>query len=233
MKNELKEKIFDLVLKEALQECLDRELQEIDEMVANSPPHEFSPQFEKRMKKLINSIGREDRIKKYTQICIKVVVTAAAIMGVLFGGLLTQPTVYAAVQNVIRTVFDRYDKYDYIGNELTVENFNNDIRLGYVPEGYYLSSGYYSRAAVLLTYVNENKNEIMFDYGIADGVSGVYDNEHNSYSNFTINGIEYYYYESTDNDFYDTLVWYKGGYAFSILAHLSKEELVKIAENIK
>ena len=52
MKNELKEKIFDLVLKEALQESLDRELQEIDEMVASSPPHEVSPQFEKRMKKL-------------------------------------------------------------------------------------------------------------------------------------------------------------------------------------
>lgn len=88
MKNELKEKIFDLILKEALQESLDRELQEIDEMVANSPPHEFSPEFEKKMRKLINSVGRKERIKRYKQICIKVVVSAAAIMGVLFGGLL-------------------------------------------------------------------------------------------------------------------------------------------------
>ncbi|MCC8042902.1 MAG: hypothetical protein LIO69_05260 [Oscillospiraceae bacterium] len=51
MKNELKDKIFDLVLKDALQDSLDKELQEIDEIVANSPLHEFSPQFEKRMKK--------------------------------------------------------------------------------------------------------------------------------------------------------------------------------------
>ncbi len=233
MKNELKEKIFDLVLKEALQECLDEELKEIDEMVANSPPHEFSPQFEKRMKKLINSIGRKDRIKKYKQICVKVVVTAAAIMGVIFGGLLTQPPVYAAVQNVIRTVFDRFDKYDYIGNELTVENFNNNIRLGYVPDGYYLSSGDYSHISVSLIYESENKNEIIFDYGIAEGASSVYDNEHNSYSNFKINGMEYHYYDSNDRDFFNMLIWYRDGYCFSLLAHLSKEELVEIAENVK
>ncbi len=233
MNNELKEKIFDLVLKEALQESLDRELREIDEMVANSPPHEFSPQFEKRMKKLINSIGRKDRIKKYKRIAVRTVVSIAAAFGLIFGVLLTQPEVSAAVQNVIRTVFDRYDKYDYIGEELTVDNFNNNIRLGYVPDGYYLSSGDYSHISVSLTYVNKDKNEIMFDYGIADGASSFYDNEHNSYCNFTVKGIEYFYYESNDNDFYNTLVWYEDGYAFSIFAHLSKEELVKIAENIK
>ena len=73
----------------------------------------------------------------------------------------------------------------------------------------------------------------MLDYSIADGASSIYDNEHNLYVSFTIDGIEYYYYESLDNDFYDKLVWYKEGYAFSIFAHLPKEELVKIAENIK
>lgn len=233
MKNELKEKIFDLVLKEALQECLDEELKEIDEMVANSPPHEFSPQFEKRMKKLINSIGRKDRIKKAKRIIVRTAVSIAAAFGIIFGVFLTQPEVSAAVQNVIRTVFDRYDKYDYIGDELTVENFNNNIRLGYVPDGYYLSSGDYSHALVSLTYVNEYENEIILDYGIADGTSSNYDNEHNSYSNFKINGMEYHYYESNDNDFFNMLIWYKDGYYFSLLAHLSKEELVKIAENVK
>jgi len=233
MKNELKEKIFDLILKDALQECLDEELKEIDEMVANSPPHEFSPQFEKRMKKLINSIGRKDRIKKAKRIIVRTAVSIAAAFGIIFGVFLTQPEVSAAVQNVIRTVFDRYDKYDYVGDELTVENFNNNIRLGYVPDGYYLSKGNYSPALVSLKYVNENKNEILFDYGIADGTSSIYDNEHNLYDNFTINGIEYHYYESNDSDFSSTIVWYDKGYSFSISAHLSKEEFVKIAENVK
>lgn len=73
----------------------------------------------------------------------------------------------------------------------------------------------------------------MLDYGIANGTSSIYDNEHNSYSVFTINGTEYHYYESYDRDFFNTLVWTKNGYIFSIFAHLSEDELVKIAENVK
>lgn len=227
-----KEKIFDLVLADALMNSLDIEIQKLDDD-NEYDDHIFSTEFDRKNRKIANSLGRKDRIRKNAQICVKAVVTAAAIMGVIFGGLLTQPPVYAAVQNVIRTIFDKFDKYDYIGEELTIGNFNNNIRLGYVPDGYYLSSGDYSHAFVSLTYADEYENEIMFDYGIANGTSSIYDNEHNSYSTFTINSTEYYYYESYDKDFFNTLVWTKNGYAFSIFAHLPKDELVKIAENVK
>lgn len=232
MNIETKEKIFDLVLADALMNSLDMEIQKLDDN-HEYDNHKFPAEFDMKNKKIANSIGRKDRIRKKAQICVKSVVIAAAIMGVIFGGLLTQPPVYAAVQNVIRTIFDKFDKYDYSGEELTVDNFNNNIRLGYVPDGYYLSCGYYSHAFVSLTYVNEYENEIMLDYGIANGTSSIYDNEHNSYSNFTINGIEYHYYESNDSNFPSMIVWYDKGYSFSISAHLSKEEFVKIAENVK
>lgn len=227
-----KEKIFDLVLADALMNSLDIEIKKLDDD-NEYDDHIFPTEFDRKNRKIANSLGRKDRIRKNAQICVKAVVTAAAIMGVIFGGLLTQPPVYAAVQNVIRTIFDKFDKYDYIGEELTIGNFNNNIRLGYVPDGYYLSSGDYSHAFVSLTYADEYENEIMFDYGIANGTSSIYDNEHNSYSTFTINSTEYYYYESYDKDFFNTLVWTKNGYVFSIFAHLSKDELVKIAENVK
>ncbi len=194
--------------------------------------HEFSPQFEKKMRKLINSIGRKDRIKKFKHFAAKSVVSLSIVFSLIFGGLLTQPEVFAAVQNVFRSVFDKYDKYEYVGEELTFENFDNSFRLGYVPDGYYLSEGNYSRMSVKLTYKNENK-DIKFKYGIAESLSANYDNEHNSYDKFYSNGIEYHYYESNDSDFYNTLIWYDSGYDFSILAHLSKGELVKIAENLE
>lgn len=232
MKNETKNRIYDLILTDALMTSLDIEIKAFDEE-SEYDNHKFSTGFERKYRKTANSIGRKNKIKICTHICVKTVVTAAAIMGVIFSGLLTQPTVNAAVQNVIRTVFEKYDRYDFVGKKLTIENFNNDIRLGYVPDGYYLSKGDYSHISVSLTYVDNNGNEIMLDYSIADGASSIYDNEHNLYGSFTIDGIEYYYYESLDNDFYDKLVWYKEGYAFSIFAHLPKEELVKIAENIK
>lgn len=226
-----KEKIFDLILTDALKESMKIEFEEIDKLTAEET-HEFSPQFEKKMRKLINSIGRKDRIKKFKRFAAKSVVVLSIIFTLIFSGLLTQPEVFAAVQNVFRNVFDKYDEFEFVGDELTVENFDNSFRLGYVPDSFLLSEGRYSPISVTLIYSNENSN-IKFQYRIADGFSANFDNEHNSYMSFYSNGIEYHYYESNDNDFYDTLVWYTDGYVFSIFAHLSKDELVKIAENLE
>ena len=226
-----KEKIFDIILADVLKESMEREFAEVDK-IAEGEPHKFSLSFERKMRKLIRSIGRKERIKKCADICFKAVVTVSAVFGVIFGGLLTQPDVYAAVQHVFRSVFDKYDKYEYVSDELTVNNFDDSFRLGYVPDGYYLSEGRYSPISVTLTYSNE-KSEIEFQYRIAKGFVADFDNEHNSYMSFFSNGIEYHYYESNDNDFDDKLVWYADGYFFGIYAHLSKDELVKIAENLE
>lgn len=226
-----KDKIFDIVLAEALKECMDEELEEVDRIVA-AEKYELSPQFDRDMKKFINSVGRKDRIKKYARNCVKAVVSFAAVFGIFFGVLLTQPSVFAAVQNVFRSVFDTHDKYEFVGEELTIENFDDSFRLGYVPDGFYLSEGFYSPIGVSLVYKNKT-NEITFDYGIANGASIFLDNEHSKYSTFYSNDIEYHYYESNDSDFADTLLWYEDGYSFMILAHLPKDELIKIAENIE
>lgn len=226
-----KRKIFDAVLAEALEECLDKELKKYEEIELDEP-HEFSPQYKKKMRKIINSVGRKERVKKLKTIVVRTAVSLAAAFGLIFGVLLTQPEVYAAVQNVIRSIFDEYDKYEYVGKELTVENFDDSFRLGYVPEGYNLSLGNYSPAYIMLTYTNEN-DKILFIYGIADGLVANYDNEHNSFETFSSDGIEYYYYKSNDEDFFNTLLWYDNGYLFVVNAYLSKDELVKIAENVK
>ncbi len=232
MNMEYRNKLFDFVMTEALKEYMEIELKEVDEIVAKEPPHEFSPEFEKNMKKVINSVGRKDRIKNCKRVAVRTAISIAAAFGLIFGGLLTQPEVFAAVQNVFRSVFDKYDKYEYAGEELSVENFDNSFRLGYIPDGYYLSEGDYSPIRVTLIYENKT-DEIIFEYGIANFIASSYDNEHNLYSIFYSNGIEYHYYESNDADFSDKLIWYKNGYMFGIYAHLSKDELVKIAENLE
>lgn len=226
-----KDKIFDIVLAEALKECMDEELEEVDRIVADEK-YELSPQFDREMKKFINSIGRKDRIKKYARNCVKAVISAAAVFGIFFGVLLTQPSVFAAVQNVFRSVFDTHDRYEFVGEELTIENFDNSFRLGYVPDGYYLSEGFYTTINVALFYKNET-DDITFEYGIANYFSTSYDNGHNSYSSFYYNDVEYHYYESNDENFKNKLIWYKDGYFFGIYAHLPKDELIKIAENIE
>ena len=120
MNIEYRNKLFDFVMTEALKEYMDIELKEVDEIVAKEPPFEFSPQYKKKMCKIINSVGRKDRIKQIKHIAVKSVVSVAVAVSLIFGGLLTQPEVFAAVQNVFRSVLDKYDKYEFAGEELTV-----------------------------------------------------------------------------------------------------------------
>ncbi len=127
MNTATKNKIFNAILAEALEDCLDDELKKYDEIKFDRT-HEFSPQYKMKRRKIINSVGRKNRIKKYKHIAVRSVISIAAAFGLVFGVLLTQPEVYAAVQNVIRNVFDKYDKYEYVSEELTVENFDDSFR---------------------------------------------------------------------------------------------------------
>lgn len=231
MNNESKNKIFDVLLTEALKEYMDIELNQINAL-AQSECCEFSDKFERKVHRIGNSIGRADRIKAFGKVVFRTVVSAAVAFGIVFGMLLTQPEVYAAVQKTIRTVFGEYDKIEYVDETADDTVINDSIRLGYVPEGYYLSEGKYTPLDVSLIYKN-GENSIKFVYGFANGKFAYIDNEHNKYERFMQNGIEFYYYKSSEENYYDVITWYENGYSFIIYAHLSKDNLVKIAENIE
>ena len=225
------EKIFDLLIADALADVWDMELAKYADS-GQMEKHKFSDEFERNIRKIRNSIGRKERMKNAGRFSLKFFVTIATIMGIAFGGLLTQPTVFAAVENVIRSVFDKFDRYDFSGSDVTVETFNSEMRFRYIPDGYYLSMGNYSPVYVQLIYTNDN-DEITFEYAIANGTVFSVDNEHKTHEALYYGDIEYHYYESYDKDFTNTLIWNNKGYAFEIYAHLPQEELVKIAENIE
>lgn len=231
-----KGKIFDVVLTEALEESLERDFLMIDSIDADGE-RELPQSFEKKLKKVISSAGRKERAKGIRRAAVKAAVSAAAAFGAVFGVLLIHPDVSASVWDAVRSVFETHDKleYDGLAENVSVDNFDDTVRLGYVPEGYRLSEGYYSPISVMLIYIKENSEDekLYFDYCIADGLSMNIDNEHHIYHAFTRDGIKYHYYESTASDFSDMLIWNADGYVFSINAHLSKYELMKIAENLK
>lgn len=229
------EKIFDALIAEALAERWDNELRESLED-RNYDDRKFSQEFEKNFRKIRNSIGRKNRIRKAVSICAKFAITAAAAMGIIFGGLLTRSDVYAAVSRAVREVFEKYDTYTYEGEIITADTFDNSIRLGYIPTGFYLTKGEYYPAITDLTYETEDGDILFFSYIISEGLSSDIDNEHHTYSNFTINGTEYHYYEAKSPDWGNMLFWYSDGYEFTLHdlnAQISLSELIETAENIK
>lgn len=222
------ERLWDAVIKEALIESMNREL---DETEQNIEPHNFSSQFEHNMNKLIKNIGRKEKAQAAGKVIGKFAVTAATVMGIMFGGFLTQQEVYAAVGNVIRSIFSTHDKYTYQGSSEDM-TFDDTIRLEYVPEGYELRSVYYMGNANLLTYESEDEKSLYFNYSLAEDSSITVDNESHSYKEIIEYNEIFYFYKSEQDDF-NTIIWFDGQYAYSIDAQISEDEIVKIAENIK
>lgn len=228
LSREANERLWDAVIKEALIESMNREL---DETEQNIEPHNFSSQFEHNMNKLIKNIGRKEKAQAAGKVIGKFAVTAATVMGIMFGGFLTQQEVYAAVGNVIRSIFSTHDKYTYQDNSEDIV-FDDTIRLGYVPDGYELRSVYYMGNANLLTYESEDEKSLYFNYSLAEDSSITVDNESHSYKEIIEYNEMFYFYKSEQDDF-NTIIWFDGKYAYSIDAQISEDEIIKIAENIK
>ena len=196
------ERLWDAVIKEALIESMNREL---DETEQNIEPHKFSSQFEHNMNKLIKNIGRKEKAQTVGKVIGKFAVTAATVMGIMFGGFLTQQEVYAAVGNVIRNIFSTHDKYTYQGSSEDM-TFDDTIRLGYVPNGYELRTAFYSHSNVLLTYESVDENSIDFEYGLADTTSVSVDNERHILKEINKKEQTYYYYKPIEADDFSTLI---------------------------
>lgn len=220
------DEIFNILLKSAL---ISRYENEASAAMLSTEVHIYPAGFHRQLRRIRNSAGRRERISAAGRIVSRFAVTAAAAMGILFGGLLTQPEVSAAVGNVFRSIFPTHDSYSFsTGSDV---EFNKNIRLGYVPEGYELREAHYMGNSVFLSYESDS-GYIYFNYSLADGSSITIDNEKHDYTEITNNHITYYYYCSDDND-YSTLIWFDGIYAYSIDAQINQAEFIKIAENIQ
>ncbi len=221
------EEIFDLLICDALAAKWDNELEELKK---DSGVHSFSASVESNIKKMTRTISMNCAFKGAGKTMLKTLILVLIFMGVLFGGLLSQPEVYAAVGNVIRNVFATHDSYTYQSNDGKTD-FDNTKKFGYIPDGYELRSAFYSDYNVSLTYESTDERYIYFDYGLAENSMLSIDNERHNYTELNYDGTTYYFYESTEEDF-STLIWYDDGYYYSIDAQLDKDTLIRTAQNI-
>ena len=99
------ERLWDAVIKEALIESMNREL---DETEQNIEPHNFSSQFEHNMNKLIKNIGRKEKAQAAGKVIGKFAVTAATIMGIMFCGLLTHSRKFMQLLVMLFEIYFRH-----------------------------------------------------------------------------------------------------------------------------
>ena len=195
-----------------------------------------SEEFEERIKDLIK---KHNKIRNIQIMRRKVGVIAASIL-VVFSitfGMLT--TVSASKDNIIH-FFDRYFAYNSGKAEVWDTQFNTQISSNvhdvylptWVPIGYKAIESQQVKDITYITYGCSGKS---IRFSQSSIIANQYnDSELKQMSRLTINNQEYYYGEKpSENSVIRKLIWNSDQRSFVIIASVSKDEVIKIAQSLK
>lgn len=223
-------------LKEALwlAELADMMEENIDET-----PVVYSPEFRRNIleyQKIAagNIHDKSDIIRGYYRRAA--VFVAAVLSSFMFSG-----TAYAAYRNIIYNIVDFGDhsiiQYDISDYSILPVCIGEKYTLGYVPEGYELTESYkYGREyATMCNQVYEDSfgNKLEFlQRIIGKDEESILNTEYSVVEEISVNGLKATYVYNTKLEF-NMIVWCDDSYLFKVSSDgISKEELIKIAENI-
>lgn len=194
----------------------------------NIPEEELSDQLNQKIDNMFSSARkRANRKRRF--------ITARRIAAV-FVVLLTMASVTVMSVEAFRVpVLNFIFKNDNIDNtsmtELKPTSKDSDFNFEYMPKGYHFAKKNVAENGTyfMYDYKNSKDNWIFIEIN-ADVNSKTYLNiDKSNYVKFRHHQVEYYYLHGDSNQ----LLWYKNKCIHKITSSLSKNELLKIAKNIK
>lgn len=165
---------------------------------------------------------RGDRYHKFTRNTARVILIAAILLAIATVTLAATVGREFVVKN-----FSNFSVYSVVdsSNNKNVE----DIEIGYMPDGFELVSKESTKNKCYLNYFNEDKWISVYKTTIETDLA--FDTEYKNKENIRINAFDGIYYKD-DNLNFSGIVWNNGYYIYKVDGTISKEELLKTAENI-
>lgn len=186
------------------------------------PEPNYSKKHIRRMNALINKM-RDNVYHHFTTRAIKIMLVAA----VLFALLLTAFVIPSSREFIIDNlgIYSTYQLTEDNGNSVSGE-----ISVGYIPEGFELENEVMQFKQSINYYVSNNGVSFTV-YKCSSAMKIEFDTENIQAEEIILNNIKYTYSKSVSTD--SSLIWTQNDYIYRINGHLSKEEILKIAESVK
>lgn len=186
------------------------------------PEAERSEKHKKWIKNLFDKM-RNDRYHRFTSKAIKLILVAA-----ILGALLLSAFVFPSSRKSIVDTFDIFSTY-----KITRDNnnyVNNEIIVGYIPEGYVLESSGTIGKNTLIKYRNST-GEFFTILKQSSSMKTDYDTENYTSTEHIVDGIKYIYCDG--NLDVNNLIWTKNDYVYRINGNLICDEMLEIAKHVQ
>lgn len=193
-------------------------------------------------KKIPRSIRAKIKKKKYGKPAAVVYLTRIIIgimvaLSLAFTILATDEGVRDAVSQVVLKWFDGYVKVDFKESgtdSLTLNKSYNDFSIYYIPRGFVIENSVENPGMRKYNY-NKSGEKIYISIISSEIMDVFVDSETDLTEKITINGLEGIYTEDKDSDgkIRKIIVFGNSKTTIRVISNIEKEEVIKIAENIK
>jgi hypothetical protein len=226
----LNEGFFDVMMKVACEEIMDKQIAEWDAL--NTGEHKFSPEFERKMKKLMRGQTRKLRMKKARKVLSRAAIVILVVMAIGFTFTMSVEAVRVQFINSIREFAEEYIGFSF--SERNEQSSGEILRPAYLPEGYDESDVQTTQAGVRITYRHSNGKRIILKQQVMlDGTEVRIDGEHISDYYVTVYlGVDLQVYEGINEDADNYIIWEDGSSFFQLSGSIESSELLEMAKSI-
>lgn len=200
-----------------------------EDSIPNIEEHKFSPEFEKKMRRLINR-----RNKPYYRIintvgkrvaCIAVIILVASSVTVMSVEALRN-----TVTDFFVSIYEKFSTVQSVDDDVSPKTIEDIYEITYDLNGFTIDYEDYNEYSRYITYI---KDDIVIYY--EQYTKEMYDENVNTedaeISTLIINGHEAIYFQ--DNNQYYNLIWDNGYYIISLGSNIGKDALIEIAESVQ
>ena len=194
--------------------------------------HQFSPEFERKMEKLLRHEHRPHRILLHST--GKRVAVLAAVIALLAASMLSVGAVRESIVSFFTQVYEEFTAIIFDQPEETGRTYEADsidaIEVTYIPEGFELISESKNDRSYRVEYTSDEGKMLIISQSVLGNTRSILDTEDIVTENVFVHGCEAIY---SENKGFGTLIWNDNKQRFYISGTLSKNEILEIAKSIQ
>lgn len=214
-RDQVSDTVFEALFRQAVIDDFNEEIDSIPTNEQLAKIYSFSTDFEIRMKKLLTKDRRRSSFKNAMLYSRKVASILIIVLGLLFGTLLFNTEVRAAVRKVLVEWYDKFTSFTFRDDEIIVEK--KEWTLEYLPEGYAMKNYEVLGRITNVEFINEQGYKIRFSYHPEGSITNIsVDNENHKIDRCEILNNEAYCISAVDDEFDNGVIWNTDGHTFDL-----------------
>ena len=202
--------------------------QEFADIPLNPPEHVFSQKYERKMKRLLDSLNKHGRAP--LSILHKTALIAAACLIIFIASVTQIKAIREPLIEFIMKIYETFIDVDFTGNGPAF--IVQEYQLNYVPEEYALTDKRASSNSIYYQYKNPSNNAIIFIQELLLNKQAFIDNEHGEITNILVADKEVLVYKS---DFSIAAYWSQDGYYMKLtcIGDFDEATIISMIESVK